>query len=367
MNFPKILALTFALAAVQSLQAADVSALPPDPFLGTPFYIHSIEAGDSAQYHATLVIYNPVEQAVDSTAATATDSVAVNKPDSVAEKSKPRAAALYIHGFNDYFFQRELAEHFDSAGYAFYAIDLHKYGRSYRERETMGELRDIAEYYAELDSSIAFIRRTEGDSTPIVLIGHSTGGLIACLYAADRDNGSAFAAIVLNSPFLEMNYVWPLRRIAVPALSALGRLFPNLGIPRSENLNYDKSLHKSEGGEWDYDHKYKLPGSLAIDLGWIRAIHNGHVRIQEGLRLTPSVLVMHSGCSYRDDDWSEEYTYCDGVLNVEHIREFGSHLGASVRLEEIEGGLHDLILSHKPARDNAYKEMFNFLDSRIAK
>ena len=68
---------------------------------------------------------------------------------------------------------------------------------------------------------------------------------------------------------------------------------------------------------------------------------------------------MHSGCSYRDDDWSEEYTYCDGVLNVEHIREFGSHLGASVRLEEIEGGLHDLILSHKPARDNAYKAMFS--------
>lgn len=355
MNFSKTLAFIFAFAVTQNLQAADVSSLPQDPFLGKPFHVHSIEAGDSAQYHATLVIYEHAEPAGDSAAAS--DSATY----------KPRAAALYIHGFNDYFFQRELAEHFDSAGYAFYAIDLHKYGRSYREGETMGELRDIAEYYAELDSSIAFIRRTEGDSTPIVLVGHSTGGLIACLYAADRDNGSAFAAIVLNSPFLEMNYVWPLRRIAVPVLSALGGLFPNLGIPRSENLNYDKSLHKSEGGEWDYDHKYKLPGSLAIDLGWIRAIHQGHARIQDGLRLTPSVLVMHSGCSYRDDDWSEEYTYCDGVLNVEHIREFGSHLGASVRLEEIEGGLHDLILSHKPARDNAYKAMFNFLDSQVAK
>ena len=74
---------------------------------------------------------------------------------------------------------------------------------------------------------------------------------------------------------------------------------------------------------------------------------------------------MHSGCSFRDDDWSEEYTYCDGVLDVVHIREYGRNLGPSVELEEIQGGLHDLFLSRKPVRDSAYRTMFKFLESRL--
>jgi alpha-beta hydrolase superfamily lysophospholipase len=332
MKFVCVLALLASLAMAQG----------EDPLLGQPFTIYSFEAGDSAQYHATVVRY------------VGPQAVNVRK-----------AAVLYIHGFNDYFFQRELAEKMDSAGYAFYAIDLHKYGRSYRDGEVMGELHDIREYYAELDTAIAFVRNTEGDSVPLVMLGHSTGGLIACLYAADRDNGAGLAAIVLNSPFLEMNYGWPMRKIVVPVFSAVGALLPGLGIPRSVNENYDKSLLKSDFGEWEYDSKLKVRGSLPIDFGWLRAIHQGHARVQAGLRLVPPILVMHSGCSYRDDDWSEEYSHCDGVLNVEHIREYGRNLGPSVQLEEIECGLHDLFLSHLPARDNAYRKMFEFLDSRL--
>lgn len=331
------------LILASTLFAKDI-AWSPDKLLGEPFRMHEIEA---VNFHATLVDY-PFDLAKDS-----------------VTLRIPKAAVLYIHGFNDYFFQQELAQKIDSVGYSFYAIDLHKYGRSYREGEKMGELRDISEYYAELDSAIATIRRLEGDSVPLVLLGHSTGGLIACLYAADRENGAGISAIVLNSPFLEMNYVWPVRRLAVPLLSAFGSIVPGLGIPRGENPNYDKSLRKSEYGEWEYDGHLKVSGSLAIDFGWLRAIHSGHARLQEGLRLTPPILVMHSGCSFRDDDWSEEYTYCDGVLNVEHIREYGRNLGPSVELEEIEGGLHDLFLSRKPVRDNAYGKMFKFLESRL--
>lgn len=323
-----------------------------DPLLGKPFVIYSYDAGDSVRYHATLIHYQgaPADSSADSSATRV-----------------PRASVLYIHGFNDYFFQYELAEKMDSAGYSFYAVDLHHYGRSYREGEVMGELRDISEYYAEIDSAVAAMHRFEGDSVPLVILGHSTGGLIACLYAADRHNGEGFDAIVLNSPFLEMNYPWPVRRLAVPVLSVVGSIFPNLGIPRGHNMNYDRSLHKSGVGEWDYDTLLKVPGSISVDFGWLHAIHQGHVRIQDGLQLAAPVLVMHSGCSFRDTEWSEEYTRCDGVLNVEHIREFGALLGNSVELERIDGGLHDLFLSSKPVRENAYGKMFRFLDSRLGR
>lgn len=359
----------FSLASGLS-QCGDIErTIHEDLFLGKPFANYPFEAGDSAQYHATVVLYcgpgaSRVALAGSRDSVKADSSVADSAVGPQAANVR-KAAVLYIHGFNDYFFQRQLAEKMDSAGYVFYAIDLHKYGRSYREGETMGELRDIQEYYAELDSAIAFIRNIEGDSVLLVMLGHSTGGLIACLYAADRDNGAGFAAIVLNSPFLEMNYGWPMRKFVVPVFSAVGTFLPGLGIPRSANENYDKSLLKTDYGEWEYDSKLKVRGSLPIDFGWLRAIHQGHVRVQAGLRLVPPVLVMHSSCSYHDDEWSDEYTHCDGVLDVEHIREYGRNLGPSVQFEEIEGGLHDLFLSHLPARDKAYRKMFEFLDGRL--
>src|SRR4026209_2579233 len=47
----------------------------------------------------------------------------------------PRGAVLYVHGFGDYFFQRHMAERFAAEGYAFYAIDLRKYGRSLKPHQ----------------------------------------------------------------------------------------------------------------------------------------------------------------------------------------------------------------------------------------
>ena len=41
----------------------------------------------------------------------------------------PRAV-LYVHGFTDYFFQTELADFYTERGFAFFALDLRKCGRS---------------------------------------------------------------------------------------------------------------------------------------------------------------------------------------------------------------------------------------------
>ncbi|HWD23096.1 MAG TPA: alpha/beta hydrolase, partial [Burkholderiales bacterium] len=47
----------------------------------------------------------------------------------------PRGAVLYVHGFADYFFQRHMAQRFAAEGYAFYALDLRKHGRSLRPHQ----------------------------------------------------------------------------------------------------------------------------------------------------------------------------------------------------------------------------------------
>ena len=49
-------------------------------------------------------------------------------------------AVLYIHGYNDYFFQRHVADFYARQGISFYALDLRKHGRSLRSYQTASPL-----------------------------------------------------------------------------------------------------------------------------------------------------------------------------------------------------------------------------------
>ena len=54
-------------------------------------------------------------------------------------------AVLYVHGYNDYFFQETLARTFNDSCFNFYAVDLRKYGRSLLPEQTPFEVRDLQE------------------------------------------------------------------------------------------------------------------------------------------------------------------------------------------------------------------------------
>src|SRR5262245_30964632 len=67
-------------------------------------------------------------------------------------------AVLYLHGYNDYFFQTHLADFFVDRGFDFYALDLRKYGRSLQAHQTANFVRSLAEYFPELDAAARIIR-----------------------------------------------------------------------------------------------------------------------------------------------------------------------------------------------------------------
>lgn len=270
-------------------------------------------------------------------------------------------AVLYIHGFNDYFFQKEQAQKYNEHGYAFYAVDLRKYGRAYLEHQKRGNIRNLQEYYADIDTCLSIVKQSQPE---VILAAHSTGGLIAAVYAHDHQENLPFKGIVLNSPFFDMNFPRFLEIFGVPLVSGLGAIMPNVKISSGGNHFYARSIHQDFDGEWDYDLNWKPAVSIPVSFGWTRAIHKGHKKVQKGMEIPCPILVMHSDKSVYGKEFSEEFKKGDAVLDVKDIHKYAATLGNDVTIEVIQDGVHDLVLSKKEVRDEVYRVIFSWLPQK---
>ncbi|MGB1284383.1 MAG: alpha/beta hydrolase [Polaribacter sp.] len=272
--------------------------------------------------------------------------------------TKTSKAILYIHGFNDYFFQSELAKEFNNQKYNFYALDLRKYGRSYLSHQKLNNVRSLKEYDEEIDLALQIIKSE--NNKQVILMGHSTGGLIVTNYAGNHLNSDFFHGIICNSPFYEFNLNLLERKIEIPILSSLSKFFPNKLISSGFSKLYGYSLHTEKYGEWRYSLCWKPHDIPNVNLSFINAIYKAHKKIQNNLVIDVPTLVMYSNQSIYEKKWSNKFTEGDAVLNVNHIKYYANKIKGKVTSCEIEKGMHDLILSKKAVRERVYKKMFGW-------
>lgn len=274
-------------------------------------------------------------------------------------------ALLYVHGYNDYFFQAALGDSIVAHGMDFYALDLRKYGRSILPHQDPFEVKILKEYYEELAAAVKQIR-SEG-AKEIYFMAHSTGGLITSLYLEDTKNSDSIRALILNSPFFDFNLSKAQEKILLPLVTSVAGLFPRIILlpPLKKPHIYDQSLLKQYYGRWEYDMSWKKALGHPVRLGWLRAIRRGHKRVQKGLHLQMPVLLMSSDKSLHSHGvWSEECAQADLVLDVEDIQRYGKRISSRVEAHRIPHGLHDLFLSSDTAAyQEAYRTLFSFINS----
>lgn len=247
---------------------------------------------------------------------------------------EPRANVLYVHGFVDYFFQRHMAERFSAEGYAFYALDLRKHGRSLRPRQHPNFCRDLSEYYADVGAAMGEI------GAPVLLAGHSTGGLLCAMYAHEGERREALSGLWLNSAFFD----WRLpqwKKAWLPLVEALGRHYPFLNDRSTLRPDYVNALLE----HWEFDLRLKPAEGFPVYYGWVAAIARAHAKVHQGLAIGRPVLSMHS------DD-------ADVVLDWRDIARWSRTLGDDVTVLAFPGGVHDLVLSRPEIREAVFRELF---------
>ncbi len=276
---------------------------------------------------------------------------------------KSEKAILYVHGFNDYFFQKELAIRFNHLGYNFYALDLRKYGRSYLSHQKFNNVRSILEYDEELDLALEIIKSENNQK--VILMGHSTGGLITTNYAVNHLNSNLFHGLICNSPFYEFNLNYFEKIIGIPILSFIGKYLPDFPVSAGFSELYGYSLHIEKYGEWNYSLLWKPYDIPKVNLGFIRAIRRAQLNIRNKSIIDVPTLVMHSDNSVYDKSWSDKFKEGDAVLNVNHIKNNANRMKGEVTVLEIKNAMHDLILSKKTVRESVYTKLFAWLDQKF--
>ncbi|NNG81861.1 alpha/beta hydrolase [Acinetobacter sp. ANC 5378] len=271
-------------------------------------------------------------------------------------------AVLYVHGFIDYFFQTEMAERFNQHGFDFYALDLRKYGRSHLPHQKYYNVREIAEYDAEITQALDIIG-VEGHDA-ILLSGHSTGGLTTTLYAAHHPDHPLIKALWVNSPFYDFNMNPIKKKLGLPNLSRVGKLCPDLEFPSELNKWYVTSLHKNLKGEWYFNLEWKKTTYPWVRLSFVRAIFKAQKEIHQGVTLKVPALVMHSDQSKNPKKWHKNVQTSDVILDVKHIDKYARKINGDVTISEIKNGVHDLILSEKPVREHVYHQLFAWLKQK---
>lgn len=276
-----------------------------------------------------------------------------------ADTNPGDTAILYIHGFSDYFFQSSLADSLENERLKFYALDLRRYGRSKLPYQIWNEVRNLDDYFEEIDSAVNIIQR-EGHEK-IILIAHSTGGLTASLYAEEKGKGVPFISMIFNSPFFDFNVGGVAESAGIPFISAIGAILPKTVVNRRVSPVNCMSLHKDYHGEWTFDTIMKPIQSPMVTASWIRAVHKGQQKLQKGIEISCPVLVMSSLKGTKGYKFEEIHKSSDTVLDPEEIRSFTRSIHGDVTSVVFEGGLHDLVLSEKSVRDKVYESMKRFI------
>lgn len=295
----------------------------------------------------------------------------------------PRFSVLYVHGRNDYFFQTELAQELSGAGGAFYALDLRKYGRSLRPHHTIGFIDDLRAYDDDISEALDVIHE-DHPTLPLVLMGHSTGGLILTLWAY-RHPG-AYQGLILNSGWLEIQSNQSMRTTIQPVLERVAMYNPYWEVPMGGGPNFfaraliggwAKSgfdLPAELAGNpddpairgWKYAHEWKRPGSYPVPAAWMDAILEAHEIVEKEAFVDTPVLSMISTSTYFEETWDPRVFTSDVVLDVDVIVQRSSRLSSQVTIARFDG-VHDLVLSAPAVRAQVFDTMKRWLAAFIVR
>jgi acylglycerol lipase len=144
---------------------------------------------------------------------------------------KPRGVVVIVPGFNSHSgYYGWVAEQFVASGLAVYAVDLRGRGKSDGERFYV---ETFADYVSDVDIVVKTAKSREL-GLPVFLLGHSAGGVVACMYTLENQAG--VAGLICESFAFQV----PAPDFALAALKGLSHVFPHAHVLHLKNEDFSR-------------------------------------------------------------------------------------------------------------------------------
>ena len=146
-------------------------------------------------------------------------------------RQEARGVVIIVPGFNAHSgYYAWAAEQLVATGLAVYAVDLRGRGNSDGERFYVNDFED---YVSDVASVVALARSREA-GLPIFLLGHSAGGVVACLYALEHQ--SEIAGLISESFAFQL----PAPDFVLAVFKGISQLAPHAHILHLKNETFSR-------------------------------------------------------------------------------------------------------------------------------
>jgi alpha-beta hydrolase superfamily lysophospholipase len=146
-------------------------------------------------------------------------------------KTSARGVVVIVPGFNSHSgYYLWVAEQFVAAGLSVYAVDLRGRGESDGERFFVEKMKD----YVDDAARVVALAKSREPGLPVFLLGHSAGGVVACMYTVEKQH--ELAGLVCESFAFQV----PAPDFALAILKGLSHLAPHAHVLKLKNEDFSR-------------------------------------------------------------------------------------------------------------------------------
>lgn len=254
-----------------------------------------------------------------------------------ASGDEPKARIALVHGLAEHAGRYDaLALALNAEGIELIAVDLRGHGKSSGARVSV---RYFIDYLRDTDVLIEACAATPPAGTPLFLMGHSMGGAIAALYAAERAQENHLAGLILSSPALKIGPGAPRWKASLSRIAGLV-------LPRMAAFSIDPALLSRASGVVEAYRRDPLVHHGAVPARTAAQILAGMDRVaaKRGA-ITLPLLVFHGTA--------------DAICDPAGSREFEANVGSTdSTLAMYEGSVHETL--NDLDRDRVIRELVDW-------
>ena len=251
---------------------------------------------------------------------------------------RPRGVVVIVPGFNSHSgYYGWVAEQLIAIGLSVYAVDLRGRGKSDGERFYVAQFSDYLSDVAGM-VNLATVREP---GLPVYILGHSAGGVLACLYTVDHQ--SELAGLVCES----FAFQTPAPDFALAVLKGLGHVFPHAHVLRLKNEDFsrDPAVVAAMNADPLIAHETQPTQTVAELVRADERLKN------EFSRITLPVLILH-GTADKAAKSSGSQVFFDAAGSTDKT------------LKLYEGHFHDLL--NDVGKEIVMAEVTKWIDARLA-